>query len=226
MSVFPSRWPVQHPDRIQLYSLATPNGKKASIALEELGVPYEAHRVDIMKNEQFDADYLEVNPNNKIPSIIDPDGPGGEPIRIMESGAILHYLAKKTGRLMPTDPRGENEVLQWVFFQVGSVGPMLGQFGHFHKFAAGKTDTTYGVERYGSEVKRLLGVLDRRLDGRTWLTDDFSIADIAIVPWLEALDFYGGHDLVDYASFENVIAYVERFGARPGVQRGATVCAF
>jgi len=225
-TIFPSRWPAEHPDQIQLYSLATPNGQKAGIVLEELGLSYDAHRINIMKNDQFDPEYVAINPNSKIPSIIDPDGPDGEPLAIMESGAILYYLAKKAGKLIPSDPRGESEVLQWVFFQVGSVGPMFGQFGHFYKFAKGKTDT-YGEERYGNEVKRLLGVLEAQLtDGREWLVGEYSIADIAIVPWINALEFYGGKDFVGYTDCPLVGAWVERFNARPAVQRGVKVCGF
>lgn len=226
MSVLPSRWAPQHPDRIQLYSLATPNGQKAGIALEELGLPYEAHKINILKGDQFDPEFVAINPNSKIPAIIDPDGPGGEPLAIMESGAILLYLAKKAGKLIPSDPRGESLVTQWVFFQVGSVGPMFGQFGHFFKFAKGKTDE-YGAQRYTKEVTRLLGVLDRQLsDGRDYLVGDFSIADIATVPWINALDFYEGKDAVGYADFGHVQAWVERFNARPAVQRGVAVCGF
>ena len=222
MSIFPSRWAPQHPDRIQLYSVPTPNGVKASIMLEETGLPYEAHVVHIGKGDQFDPEYLQVNPNNKIPSIIDPSGPGGEPIAIMESGAILHYLARKSGRFLPTDPRAESEVLQWLFFQVGSVGPMFGQFGHFYKMAKGKTDE-YGEKRYAAEVTRLLGVMERRLQGRDWIAGDFSIADIALVPWIGALSFYEGHDVVGYHDFPTVHAWVERFEARPAVQRGREI---
>ena len=224
-SIFPSRWAPEHPDRIQLYSLATPNGQKAGIVLEELGLPYEGHRINIMEGDQFDPDYLKINPNSKIPAILDPNGPGGKPLAIQESGAILYYLAKKAGKLIPSDPAGESQVLQWVFFQVGSVGPMFGQFGHFYRFAKGKTDT-YGEERYGKEVTRLLGVLDRQLEGREWLADEFSIADIATVPWVNALDFYQGKDFVGYQDFKNVQAWVERFMARPGVQRGVKVLGF
>lgn len=225
MSPFPARWPARHPDRIQLYSLATPNGKKAGIALEELGLPYEAHTINIMKGDQFDPDFVAINPNSKIPAILDPNGPGGQPLRIMESGAILIYLADKAGALLPADPITRSQVLQWLFFQVGSIGPMFGQFGHFFKFAKGKTDT-YGEERYGKEVSRLLGVLDRHLADREWLVDDYSIADIATVPWIDALDFYQGKEAVGYGAFENVQAWVARFNARPAVQRGVKVCAF
>ena len=225
MSIFPARWPVQHPDRLQLYSLATPNGQKAGIVLEELELEYEPHLVNIMENHQFDDDYVAINPNSKIPVLIDPSGPGGEPLALMESGAILIHLARKAGRLIPTDPRGELETLQWMFFQVGHVGPMFGQFGHFYKFAKGKTDA-YGEQRYGKEVTRLLGVLDGQLAGRQWLVgDQFTIADIMTVPWVNSLDFYEGKDFVEYGRFRHVHAWVERFMARPGVQRGVKVLA-
>jgi GST-like protein len=221
----PSRWNAEHPDRIQLFSLATPNGQKAGIALEELGLDYEAHRIDIMGGDQFDPEYVAINPNSKIPSIIDPDGPNGGPLAIMESGAILLYLAEKTGKLLPDDPYWRSKAIQWTFFQAGSVGPMFGQFGHFFKFAKGKTDT-YGEERYGKEVTRLLGVLDAALADRDWLANEFSIADIMIVPWINALDFYEGKDFVGYDDFDHVKDWVERFNARPAVQRGVQVCGF
>ncbi|HMR07063.1 MAG TPA: glutathione S-transferase N-terminal domain-containing protein [Polyangiaceae bacterium] len=222
--LFPKRWPPTHPDRIQLYSLATPNGQKAGIALEELGLAYEAHRIDIMKNDQFDPDFVKLNPNSKIPTLVDPKGPDGQPIAIMESGAILLYLANKAGKLVPKSPRQETELHQWLFFQVGHIGPMFGQFGHFYKFAKGKTDT-YGETRYGKEVKRLLEVLERRLQGRDYLLDDFSLADIATVPWITALDFYDAKGAVDYDTFPRVDAWVSRFLERPAVQRGIKVCA-
>lgn len=222
--LFPKRWPPTHPDRIQLYSLATPNGQKAGIALEELGLAYEAHRIDIMKNDQFDPDFVKLNPNSKIPTLVDPKGPDGQPIAIMESGAILLYLANKAGKLVPKSPRQETELHQWLFFQVGHIGPMFGQFGHFYKFAKGKTDT-YGEARYGKEVKRLLEVLERRLQGRDYLLDDFSLADIATVPWITALDFYDAKGAVDYDTFPRVDAWVSRFLERPAVQRGIKVCA-
>lgn len=224
---FPSRWPAQHPDRIQLYSLATPNGQKVGVALEELGLPYEAHRIDIGAGDQFDPEFVAINPNSKIPAILDPTAPTGadEPLAIMESGAILLHLADKAGALLPTAPGPRSAVIQWLFFQVGSVGPMFGQFGHFYKFARGKTDG-YGAERYGTEVTRLLGVLDRRLDGREWLVDDYSVADIAIAPWVKALAFYDGHDAVRYHEFPRVDAWLQRFLARPAVARGMAVCPF
>jgi len=225
VSLFPSRYPVEHPDRLQLYSLPTPNGQKAGIALEELELPYEAHKVDIMQNWQFDEDYKAINPNSKIPVLVDPNGPGGEPLALMESGAILLHLARKAGRLLPQDPRGELETIQWMFFQVGHVGPMFGQFGHFYKFAKDKTDD-YGEQRYGKEVTRLLGVLDGQLADRPWIVgDDYTIADIMLVPWINGLDFYEGKEFVGYDQFSNVHAWVERFMARPAVQRGVKVAA-
>ncbi|MCB9744380.1 MAG: glutathione S-transferase N-terminal domain-containing protein [Alphaproteobacteria bacterium] len=223
MSVFPAHWPVAHPERIQLYTLGTPNGVKASIALEELGLPYEAHRVDFGKREQHDPGFLEFSPNNKIPALIDPDGPGGAPIRIFESGAILHYLAKKAGRLLPTDPAGENEALRWMFFQVGSVGAMFGQYGHFVAYAPKDQDHAYATARYTQEALRILAVLEQRLEGRDWILDDFSIVDIMTAPWVGAFDYYGGPVVPELAKLPNVTAWTERFKARPAVQRGMKV---
>jgi GST-like protein len=225
MSIFPSPWPVEHPDRIQVYGANTPNGVKASIVLEELELPYEAHKVDFGKRQQHGAEYLQVNPNNKIPSLIDPDGPGGEPLAIMESGAILHYLATKTGRLIPSDAAGANRVLQWVFFQAGSVGPMLGQYGHFVQFAPQGHDHSYAQKRYADESKRILSVLDTQLEGQDWVVGDYSIADIMIAPWVGALGFYGGPVHEALSEYPNVTAYLERFQARPAVKKGTTVFA-
>ncbi len=226
-TVFPARWPAQHPDRIQLYSLATPNGKKAGIMLEETGLPYEAHKIDIMADDQFDEDYKRINPNSKIPAIIDPNGPGGQPMSVMESGAILQYLADKTGKFIPEQAALRWEVTQWLFFQMASVGPMFGQFGHFFKFAKGKTQDTYAVERYTNEAKRLLGVLNTRLEGRTHLVnDEYTIADIATFPWVMALDFYEGKDALDYGSFKNIDPWVQRCATRPATERGMKVCGF
>lgn len=225
--LFPSRWPPQHPDRIQLYSLATPNGQKIAIALEELELPYEAHRLDILEGDQFDPEYLKLNPNGKIPTIVDPDGPGGRPICLMESGAILQYLADKAGRLVPRDARLRWEVTQWLFFQVANVGPYFGQFGHFFKYARDKTSDEYALERYTAETRRLLGVLDRRLEGRKYLVgSEISIADIATFPWVRGLDHYGGQGAVGYDTFPNVDPWVKRCAARPAAQRGAEVCPF
>lgn len=223
--IFPSRWPAKNPNIVQLYSLPTPNGQKIGVMLEEIGIEYEPHLINIMEGDQFDPEYVEINPNSKIPSLIDPNGPGGKPIRLMESGAILMYLAEKTGKFLPTDPAQRLDVMQWLFFQVGSVGPFFGQFGHFFKFAKGKTDD-YGEKRYTKETNRLLGVLDKRLAAQPYLVgDEYSIADIATFPWINALDFYGGKEVVEYASFEHVQAWIERCMARPAVARGIKVPA-
>ena len=229
LSNFPitGRWPAQHPDRIQLYSTATPNGVKVSIALEELALPYEPHFIDIGKNETWTAPYLSLNPNGKIPAIIDPDGPGGRPLALFESGAILVYLAEKTGRLLPADPAGRYETLQWVFFQMGAVGPMFGQLGYFHKFAGREIEDKRPLERYRAESQRLLGVLESRLAGRTWIMgEDYTIADIALIGWVRSLvTFYGAGELVDYASLKAEPAWVERTLARPAVERGLAIPA-
>ena len=219
MSIFPSHWPVQHPDRIQLYALTTPNGVKAGIALEELELPYEPHKVDFGKQEQHEPSYLKINPNNKIPSIIDPNGPNGEPLAIMESGAILHYLANKTGKLIPSDPAKASEVLQWSFFQIGSVGPMFGQYGHFVHYAPKDQDHSYAIERYTNETKRLLGVMEKRLEGREWIVDDYSIADILIAPWIAMIPYYGGPAKEAMGDYPRVQAYLAKFNERPAVKR-------
>jgi GSH-dependent disulfide-bond oxidoreductase len=230
LSAFPiaQRWPAQHPDRIQLYSLPTPNGVKVSIALEELGLPYEAHLVNIMKNESWEAEFLALNPNGKIPAIIDPDGPGGKPLGLWESGAILLYLAEKTGKLLPADPGRRYETIQWVFFQMASVGPMFGQVGFFHKFAGKAFEDKRPLERYRDESKRLLGVLETRLDGRQWIMDDdFTIADIAMVGWVRNLvGFYEAGPLVEFDKLKHVPAWLERTVARPAVERGLSIPTF
>ena len=220
---YPPRWTPQHPDRIQLYSLATPNGQKIGIALEELGLPYEAHLVHIGKGDQHHEDFKRISPNEKIPALIDPAGPGGAPVAIFESGAILLYLAEKTGKLISSDPVERLETIQWLFFQMASVGPMFGQFGHFFKFAKGKTDD-YGEKRYAAEVTRLLGVMEGRLEGREYLVgSELSIADVATVPWIKALEYYGGQERVELGRFGAVNAWVERCWARPAFQRGKDV---
>jgi GSH-dependent disulfide-bond oxidoreductase len=232
------KWPAAHPDRLQLYSLPTPNGVKVSIALEELGLPYEVHRVAFDRNEQLSPEFLSLNPNNKIPAIIDPDGPGGEPLALFESGAILVYLADKTGRLMPgaADPAGPGpvaasaaryETLQWVMWQMGGVGPMFGQVGFFHKFAGKDYEDKRPRDRYVEESKRLLRVLDQRLAGRDWIMgEDFTIADIATFPWVRNLiGFYGARDLVGFDQFENVARVLNAFIDRPAVARGLTIPA-
>ena len=220
-----TRWPTQHPDRIQLYSLNTPNGVKVSIMLEETGLPYEPHLVDIMKDESHTPEFLSLNPNGKIPAIVDPDGPGGQPLGLFESGAILLYLADKTGKFIPADPARRWETIQWVFFQMASIGPMFGQVGYFNKFAGKAYEDRRPLERYVAESKRLLGVLDTQLYGRDWIMgDDYSIADIATLGWVNNLiTFYEARDIVAYDSFSNVVAWLERGLARPAVQRGLKI---
>jgi GST-like protein len=213
------RWPARNPDAIQLYSLPTPNGVKVSIALEELGLPYDAHLVDFAKNDQTSPEFLSLNPNNKIPAIIDPKGPGGEALALFESGAILLYLADKTGGLIPAGKRWE--VTQWLMFQMGGIGPMFGQMGYFHTFAGKEIEDPRPKERYRAEVERLLKVLDGALAGKDWIAGDYSLADIAICPWLRTLrDFYKAADLVGWHQLKHVPAYLDRFLARPAVQRG------
>ncbi|HWX66310.1 MAG TPA: glutathione S-transferase N-terminal domain-containing protein [Rhodanobacter sp.] len=227
LSDFPitTRWPAQYPDRIQLYSLNTPNGVKASIMLEETGLPYEAHLVDIMKGESHTPEFRSLNPNGKIPAIIDPHGPGGAPLGLFESGAILLYLADKTGKFISADAALRWETIQWVFFQMAAIGPMFGQVGFFNKFAGKEYADKRPLERFVAESKRLLDVLDQRLDGRTWLIgDDYSIADIATLGWVNNLiTFYEARELVAYDSFKHVVAWLDRGLARPAVQRGLTI---
>jgi GST-like protein len=227
LSAFPiaARWPANYPDRLQLYSFPTPNGVKISIALEEIGLPYEAHTVDILKNESWTKEFLALNPNGKIPAIIDPDGPGGKPIGLFESGAILLYLAEKTGQLLPSDPALRYEAIEWVFFQMAAVGPIFGQVGYFYKFAGKDIADKRPLQRYCDETKRLLGVVETRLQGRHWIMgDEYSIADIALFGWMRALvGFYGARELVDFDSFELLPAWLERGLARPAVQRGLDI---
>ncbi len=230
LSAFPitKRWPAANPAILQLYSLPTPNGVKVSIALEEIGLPYEPHLISFGTNDQKSPEFMSLNPNGRIPAIIDPDGPGGKPIGLFESGAILLYLAEKTGKLMPTDAAGRYETIQWVFFQMGGIGPMFGQFGHFHKFAADKVaNNSYPVERYRDESKRLLGVLEERLQGRQWLMGDaYTIADIATFPWVRGADvFYGGREMLEYEKSPAVMAWLERCIARPASQKGLEIPA-
>lgn len=221
------RWPARHPDHIQLYSLATPNGVKVSIALEETGLAYEAHKVSFETNDQMTPEFLSLNPNNKIPAIIDPHGPGDQPLALFESGAILVYLAEKAGKLLPQEPHARYETLQWLMFQMGGVGPMFGQFGHFHKFAADKVSDPYPRERYLNETKRLLGVLDKRLEGRDYIMgDDLTIADIAIVPWLRTLGgFYEAGEISGLDAMANLKRWIETCMARPAFERGTRVPA-
>jgi GST-like protein len=218
-----SRWPPTQPDVIQLYSFPTPNGQKAGIALEELELPYEAHRVAIMDNDQKSDAFLALNPNGKIPAMIDPNGPDGTPLALFESGVILTWLAEKTGRL-GGDGKNRWQVQMWLHWQIGGIGPFFGQMGHFVKFAADKVEDPYPKDRYVSESRRLLEVLDGALEGRDWVAGEFSIADIAICPWLRtAINFYEAGDLLRWDEFRNVPDYLDRFLARPAVRRGLDV---
>ncbi|HYP33144.1 MAG TPA: glutathione binding-like protein [Burkholderiaceae bacterium] len=221
------KWPAAHPDRLQLYSLPTPNGVKVSIALEETGLPYEPHLVRFDSNDQLTPEFLSLNPNNKIPAIIDPNGPGGQPLPLFESGAILVYIAGKTGRLMPRDDAGRYEALQWLMFQMGGIGPMFGQVGFFHKFAGRDYEDKRPRDRYVAESRRLLAVLDKHLAGREWIVgDEYGIADIASFPWINNLiTFYGAADLVGFDDFANVKRVLAAFLARPAVQRGLKIPA-
>ena len=219
-----ARWAPRTSGAIQLYSLPTPNGQKVSITLEEMGLPYDAHLVDFATNDQMSPEFLSLNPNNKIPAIIDPDGPEGVPLALFESGAILIYLAEKSGKLLPIGNR--YEVLQWLMWQMGGVGPMFGQLGFFHAFAGRDIEDPRPKERYRAEAERLLRVLDSALAGKDWIAAEYSIADIAVAPWLGTLrDFYKTTDLVGWADLENVPAYLERFLARPAVQKGRAIPA-
>jgi len=227
LSAFPvtRKWPARHPDRLQLYSLPTPNGVKVSIMLEETGLPYEPHLVSFDSNDQMTPEFLSLNPNNKIPAILDPDGPGGKPLPLFESGAILIYLAEKTGQLMPRDPAGRYQTLQWLMFQMGGVGPMFGQVGFFHKFAGKDYEDKRPRDRYVAESKRLLGVLDRQLADRAWIIGDaLTIADVATFPWINnLLGFYEAADLVGIANFPHVTRALRSFMARPAVTRGMDI---
>ena len=222
-----ARWPAQYPDRLQLFSLPTPNGVKVGILLEETGLPYEAHRIDIVANESHDPAFLALNPNGKIPAIYDPDGPGGKPLALFESGAILLYLAEKTGQFLSADPATRYETIQWLMWQMGGVGPMFGQVGFFNKFA-GKAYPDKGPrDRYVAESARLLGVLDARLAGRAWVMGaDYTIADMSLLGWVRNLiSFYEARELVGFDRFGHVQAWLERGLARPAVQRGLEVAA-
>ena len=221
------KWPAQHPERLQLYSLPTPNGVKVSILLEETGLPYEAHLVSFDTHDQMSPAFLSLNPNNKIPAILDPNGPGGQPLALFESGAILLYLAEKTGQCIPQDAAGRYACIQWLMFQMGGIGPMFGQLGFFYKFAGKDYEDKRPRDRYVAESTRLLGVLNQRLEGRAWtIGDAFTIADIAIFPWVRGLvDFYGAGELVGIHNFPNVTRVLAAFLARPAVARGLAIPA-
>ena len=229
LSAFPitTKWPAQHPERIQLYSLPTPNGVKISIMLEETGLAYEPHLVSFETNDQMSPAFLSLNPNNKIPAIIDPNGPDGKPLALFESGAILIYLADKSGQFMPRDAAGRYETIQWVMFQMGGIGPMFGQVGFFHKFAGREYEDKRPRDRYVAESKRLLGVLNGRLATRQWIMgDDYTIADIATFPWVHNLvGFYEAGDLVAINDFPHVTRALQAFIARPAVEKGLTIPA-
>jgi GST-like protein len=219
------KWPARHPERIQLYSLPTPNGVKVSVMLEETGLPYEPHRVAFDSNDQTSPEFLSLNPNGKIPAILDPHGPGDKPMALFESGAILIYLADKSGRFMPRDTAGRYETIQWLMFQMGNVGPMFGQVGFFNKFAGRDYEDKRPRDRYIAEARRLLQVLDQRLAGRAWIMGDaYTIADMATFPWVNNLiTFYEAGDLVGIADFPQVTRALQAFLARPAVVRGRLI---
>ncbi|MDB5981469.1 MAG: putative glutathione S-transferase family protein [Pseudomonas sp.] len=226
LNTFPinEKWPAQDPEVIQLYSLPTPNGVKISIMLEETGLAYEPHRVGFDTNDQMSAAFLSLNPNNKIPAIIDPKGPGGQPLPLFESGAILIYLAEKTGQFMSHDPATRYQTIQWVMFQMGGIGPMFGQVGYFNKFAGKDIEDKRPLQRYVDEAKRLLGVLEKQLTGRDWILGEYSIADIATFPWVRNLvGFYEAGDLVEINNFPNVLRTLDLFLARPAVEKGLKI---
>ena len=222
LSAFPvtQKWPAQNPEVLQLYSFPTPNGVKVSIALEEMAIPYEAHKITLSDVDVKSPEYLSLNPNNKIPAIVDPNGPDGAPIGIFESGAILIYLADKSGKLIGNTATERAHVIQWVMFQMGGLGPMLGQLGFFSKFAGSQWEDKRPQQRYLAETKRLLNVLNLELAGKDWIAGEYSIADIAIAPWLRALDFYGVQQTVGWEDNKYLVAYLDRFTARPAVQVG------
>ena len=229
LSAFPitRKWPAVHPDRIQLYSLPTPNGVKVSILLEELGLPYEPHRVSFDTNDQKTPEFMSLNPYGKIPAIVDPDGPDGKPLGLFDSGVILLYLADKAKRFVPMDAAGRYETIQWLMFQISGVGPMFGQIGFFHKFAGKDFEDKRPRDRYVGEARRILDVLNRRLAGKSWMMGDtITIADVAIFPWVRNLvGFYGAGDLVGIGEYPEVTRLLEAFVARPAVQRGLLVPA-
>ena len=224
LSAFPitTRWPAKDPSVIQLYSFPTPNGVKVSIALEEMGLAYEPHLVTLKDEDVRSEAFLSLNPNNKIPAIIDPNGPDG-PVGIFESGAILLYLAEKSGKFLGKNATDKAKITQWLMFQMGGLGPMLGQMGYFYKFAGSQIEDPRPRERYRDEAIRLLAVLEKELEGKEWIAGDFSIADMAIAPWINALEYYGTKDAVGYDNLKNVPAYVERFFARPAVAKAKRI---
>jgi len=225
LSAFPitQRWPVEDPTKLQLFSYPTPNGQKVSCLLEETGLPYEAHRVTLEDANMRSPEFLSLNPNNKIPAIIDPDGPRGQPLGLFESGAILIYLAEKSGQFLGATPADRAKVIQWLMWQMGGLGPMLGQMGFFVKFAGAQIEDPRPRDRFVNEAKRLLNVLEKELEGKEWIAGDYSIADMAIGPWLGTLDFYGAKPHVGWDELKNIPAYVDRFFARPAAQAAKNI---
>lgn len=229
LSDFPitARWPATRPGVIQLYTLNTPNGIKTSVMLEECGLDYEAHRISIGDPEdQMTPEFLSLNPNNKIPAMIDPNGPDGQPIGLWETGAMLIYLADKTGRFLPRDGAPRYHAIQWLMWQMGGVGPMFGQVGYFHRYKGSEIEDPRPRQRYYNEARRLLGVLDRQLQGRDWITGEYTIADMAVAPWLRTIRVnYQAEAETGMADLPNVQAYLARFLDRPAVQRGIEIGA-
>jgi GST-like protein len=226
MSWFPARWPPTMPDALQLYSLATPNGQKVSICLEEMGLTYEAHTVNILNGDQNDQDFRQLSPNGKIPALLDPHGPEDQPVLLMESIVILRYLAEMTGQFYPSTYLSKLEAEQWLTFQTAHVGPMFGQFGHFYKFAVGKTPDTYAKDRYRQETRRLLGVLNQRLLKSEFILRDYSIVDMALVPWVDCLiDYYQAYEYLEFDEFQSVKNWHQRVTQRPAYIAGRTVCS-
>lgn len=225
LSNFPinKKWPAQDPSVLQLYSYPTPNGVKISIALEEMGIPYEAHLVTLSDADVKSPEFLSLNPNNKIPAIVDPNGPDGTAVGLFESGAILIYLAEKSGKLLGENATEKAKIIQWLMFQMGGLGPMFGQMGFFYKFAGSAWEDKRPLERYIGESKRLMAVLEKELDGKEWIAGDYSIADIAIAPWLNATVFYGTQDILGWDDHPNIKAYLARFLERPAVQKGKDI---
>jgi GST-like protein len=217
------KWPAQDPSVLQLYSYPTPNGVKISIALEEMGIPYEAHLVTLSDADVKSPEFLSLNPNNKIPAIVDPNGPDGTAVGLFESGAILIYLAEKSGKLLGNNATEKAKIIQWLMFQMGGLGPMFGQMGFFYKFAGSAWEDKRPLERYIGESKRLMAVLEKELDGKEWIAGDYSIADIAIAPWLNATVFYGTQDILGWDDHPNIKAYLARFMERPAVQKGKDI---
>lgn len=218
-----ARWPAAEPQKLQLYAYPTPNGVKVSVALEEMELEYEPHLVTLSDADVKSPEFLSLNPNNKIPAIIDPDGPDGVQIELFESGAILIYLAEKTGKFLSKDPKTRYQTLQWLMFQMGGLGPMFGQLGFFYKYGGAAMEDPTARDRYINEAKRLLAVVDKQLEGREWIVGDYSIADMAIAPWLNGIAGYGAEEAVGYRDLKNVPAYVDRFYARPAVQRAKSI---